>query len=255
MHRLTATYDVQLANWVRVKRADDDQLCFSAPIGEFLVEVVLVRNGGASIKEFGEDHPTRPVTQITVSVSRAEDSEPPAVPRNEKGGRDFSARAVWFGDRAEAYRRAAVAEANRAIRFFKYKLHTPHLREFSPHDREFPNPKWTNEDGEEVDSGRREGSLTVLTGSGPRLLGQKNFTANDDSELQKALEHDLSIETYQEFLSDAQTSIHDGNLRRAVLEMAIACEVAVNQAFFAKTPAAGLAFEYLEDKGHIRVSI
>jgi hypothetical protein len=45
------------------------------------------------------------------------------------------------------------------------------------------------------------------------------------------------------------------NLRRAVLEIAIACETTVKQAFFDKTTLAGAAFEYLEDKGKVRITV
>jgi len=56
-------------------------------------------------------------------------------------------------------------------------------------------------------------------------------------------------------MSDAQSAVLQNNLRRAVLEMAIACEIAVKQAFFAKATPAGAAYEYLEDKGRVHVPI
>jgi hypothetical protein len=44
---------------------------------------------------------------------------------------------------------------------------------------------------------------------------------------------------YQELMADARTALVQGNLRRAVLEMAIACEVATKQLFSKKERRAG----------------
>ena len=255
MYRLTATYKIEFPNRLRVKRAEDDPLCYTAVIEGFDTEVVLVRNGGASIKEKGEIHETRAVTRIDVSISRDDDSAPPDVPVNEKGGRDFTDRAPWFGEREHEYRRVAVEAVNRVIRFFKYEMNTPRLREFSVHDAEFRNPQWTNRNGKELQSGILELTSTVLSPPGPGLLGEKDFTEDEDAKLGRALQNDLDIETHRDFLSDAQTSILHDKLRRAILEMAIACEVAVKGAFFAKATAAGAAYEYLEDKRRVRVKV
>ncbi|MBM0741382.1 hypothetical protein JOY44_07075 [Phormidium sp. CLA17] len=60
---------------------------------------------------------------------------------------------------------------------------------------------------------------------------------------------------YEEILSESQASVFNGNLRRAVLELAIACELATKQSFFGEASRAGLAFEYLEDKGRVNVKV
>jgi len=247
MYRLTATYRIELPNWLRVKRAEDDLLRYTAVVEGFDTEVILVRNGGASIKKEGEKHEVRAVTRVDVSVSRDEDSAPPGVPVNEKGGRNFTDRAPWFDEREPEYRRVAVKAVNRVIHFFKYEMKTPRLREFSMHDAQFNNPEWTNKDGEKLQSGQVTFTSSILPPPGPRLLGEKDFTEDEDAKLRRALQNNLDIETRREFLSDAQTSILNDKLRRAILEMAIACEVAVKEALFAKPSAVGAAYEYLVD--------
>jgi len=255
MYRLTATYKIELPNQLRVKRSKDDPLRYTAVIEGFDAEMVLVRNGGASIKEKCDVHETRAVTRIDISISRDEDSAPPDVPVNEKGGRDFTDRAPWFGKREHEYRRMAVEAVNRVIRFFKYEMKTPRLREFSVHDTEFRNPQCTNRDGKEFQSGIIELTSSVLSPPGPGLLGQKDFTEDEDAKLRRALQNDLDIEIHREFLSDAQTSVLNDKLRRAILEIAIACELAVKGAFFAKATTAGAAYEYLEDKRRVHVKV
>jgi hypothetical protein len=141
------------------------------------------------------------------------------------------------------------------IRFFKYEMNTPYLRESRVQDAQFDNPQWTDRNGKELQSGILEFAVTVLSPPGPGLLGEKDFTEEEDAKLRGALQNDLDIETPREFLCDAQTSILNGKLRRAILEMAIACEVAVKVAFFAKATAAGAVYEYLEDKKQLRVRV
>jgi hypothetical protein len=58
-----------------------------------------------------------------------------------------------------------------------------------------------------------------------------------------------------ELLSDAQSAAFQDNLRRSTLETAIACETVVKQTFFAKATPSGAAYEYLEDKGKVHVTI
>jgi hypothetical protein len=71
----------------------------------------------------------------------------------------------------------------------------------------------------------------------------------------EALEANTSYELYEELIVDARASVVQGNFRRAVLEMAIACEVTTKQLFFKKATPAGDAFDYLEDKSRINVSV
>ncbi len=69
------------------------------------------------------------------------------------------------------------------------------------------------------------------------------------------MQNDVNIEMHMEFFADAQTSVVNGKFRRAILELAIACEVAVKGAFFAKSTIAGAAYEYLEDKGKVHTRV
>ena len=63
----------------------------------------------------------------------------------------------------------------------------------------------------------------------------------------------------EELLSGAQSAVFDDNLERVVMELAIACEITVKNAFLqaltAKKTRAGKAYEYLDDKGRLNVPI
>jgi len=247
-----ATYEIQPQGPIRVKRATDDPMTYHVQIDRFSVDVPLVRNGGAHRKEAHEQFEVRLVGNIRITVSGQEEPPPPDIVRTETG-RDWTARTAWFGQRASEYHEAALIAANRVLRFFKYEKHSPLLREFTKLDIEMSVLKWTGEDGQDITPPAAR--PIVVHGIGEASLGAGDLTSDDDSHLQQALETELPIESYQEFMSDAQTSILRGNVPRAVLEMAIACEIAAREAFFAKATPAGAAFEYIVDKARVPVKV
>ena len=53
---------------------------------------------------------------------------------------------------------------------------------------------------------------------------------------------------HEEILSDAQTASFEGNIRRAVLELAITCEIVAKQKYFSEESASGAAFNHLDDR-------
>jgi hypothetical protein len=65
----------------------------------------------------------------------------------------------------------------------------------------------------------------------------------------------IEPELYEELLSDAHAALFQGHLRRAILELALSCEIATKRAFFGKESVAASAYEYLEDKGQVRASV
>jgi hypothetical protein len=74
-----------------------------------------------------------------------------------------------------------------------------------------------------------------------------------DAGLQEALEKETIVHTHDELLSDAQAAAVENNMRRAVVELAIAVETAAKQSFFAKSTPAGIAFSFIEGRASIRV--
>jgi len=255
MSRLTAIYEVEISRGLRVKRAESEELNYQTRTGDFDVGVVLLCNGGGSFKAKNDQHATRLIEKIRLRVMRDEESEPPPILVNEAGSRDLGEQAQWFSEREGEYKHAALTILNRLIRFFKFRMKSPYLHEFVGHEECFKNPIWKDENGGSLDSGILELSARVISPPGPRLLSERDFTAEDDSNLEECLAADMEPETFEEFLADAQTSILSGKRRRAILEMAIACEVAVKQLFFGEGTIAPSVFGYLEDKRRIRVKV
>lgn len=247
---LTATYLVPLSSSLRLQREKNDALDYSLIIDDFTVTIRIVCNKFPSSKEPGQLAVTL-ASHIQVRVSREEEEEPPTVPPNPNGGRNFGERSKWIGARENDYKRAALVGINRLITFFKYDQRTPDLQHLHEYFKGLYNPTWSDQDGHTVESGRHTGVGALLSESG--VLGERNFTKNDDHALHDALQSDQEVSVARQLLSDAQSSVLSGNYRRGVLEMAIACEVAIKQAFFKAATPAGSAFEYLEDKGKVHL--
>jgi hypothetical protein len=138
----------------------------------------------------------------------------------------------------------------------KLTLGNPLLQEVTAHGLSVSNPEWSDENGTPLPRAlvTFESQLPVGLAHSPDF-GIKVFTAVQSRELENALQSDRIYEVYEELLADARAALFQGNLRRAVLEMAIACEVATKQLFFKSATPAGEAFQYLEDKSKVNVTV
>lgn len=160
---------------------------------------------------------------------------------------------AWFNKIIKEYHDVALTVANRVMMFFKYDMHAHSIHALTRLDIETSFMELVGADGLNLAPPASRPIVVIVIGEAS--LGEEDFTVDDDSRIQQALEKELSIPNYQEFMSDAQTSILMQNVPRAVLEIAIASEIAVKQAFFAKTTPAGAAFEYIEDKERIHIKV
>jgi hypothetical protein len=253
MYKLTAKYELKPQGQIRVQRPESDQIEYRMPIGRFSVKVALIRNGGAKLKYESERYEIRLLEKILIEITGKEDTPPPEVPVNAKGGRDYTARSGWARTFIDEYHSTALTIANRIICFFKYQMHAHLVREFNEHEISSSLVSLAGKDGEDLKPSL-DGRI-VLTVIGEASLGTKNFVVEDDKKLKQALKTELPIPSYRQFMSDAQTSIIMNNINRAILEMAIACEVATKRKYFTKGSTSGTAFEYLEDKNKITIRV
>lgn len=247
MYKLTATYLLPLSNSLRLQREKNDTLEYFLIIDDFSVVIRIINDGHPLVEMPGELAITL-ASQVEVCVTRDEKEAPLSLPKNSYGGRDLSERSKWIRTRQDDYKKVALRATNRLFIFFKYVQRTPDLQLLREHTEGLLNPTWTDDSGEKVETGIVAIECTFLASSGRQLLGERAFTHADDEALRDALQSDQDVTRAQEFLSNAQTSIVEKNYGRAVLEMAIACEVAIKQAFFKAATPAGAAFEYLERK-------
>jgi hypothetical protein len=252
MSRLVAHFDVKLpGQCLVVSRVV--QHPFNCTINDF--EVTVQGFGLKSIMKAVQDqHWTYVIKRAVVKVARYEDEDPPTVIPDEQGQLDYTVQGEYFSNRIGEYGAAACDAVNRFIRFFKFKMRTPFLQELpSTHDS-FRNAEWNDTSGALVGKGH----LVFVAHAVPGLrgeLGAQKLRQESAEALQMALVNPVEPALYEEILSDAQTAIFEGNLRRAVLELAIASELVVEQKFLSGDSPAVAAFEYLEETARFRVRV
>lgn len=251
MKRLTAQYQIELTEGLAVKGSDSYLPSFTTIIDGFDVTITFVSQWpGAGSKLKNERLMTRDYKVIHLTVSREESDAPPLI-RNEAGGFNFAAQAPYFSSRTGSYAKVAAEALNRLIFFFRYRLYQPFLEEIAHTHQIFRNPRWLDENEDEVGHGPIVDVLSLHT---PTYFGVIPFQKKHEKRLTSAIGGKRHPKLYEEFLSDAQTSCLRGNVRRAVLELAIACEVAVKRKFFGKS-SGGRTLEYLEDHRNIDVRV
>ena len=254
MRRLFANFEVELPGQCLAAWPEGEGISVNCTIGAFEVTVNLISDSSIKEKEPGEGYWTYFLHRALVSVAKEETEDPPPVIPDENGRRDYTVQAEYFRDRVEEYGLIGQEALNRLIRFFKYKLKTPFLQEFPPGHYSFKNATWTDSSGKTV--GKATIALVLIGTPGLRgRLGVQKLRPESAMSIQAALDEPIEPALYEEILSDAQTTLFERNLRRAVIELAIACEIVVKRSFFSEDSPAGAAFDYLEDKSLVRVKV
>jgi hypothetical protein len=255
--RITATFFVSLdvPFLVREPRSEIGRTSANLPamfktaFGRFETEVGISgfgaqdydRRDGTAIREAGT---------ITLLIT-GDESPPPPAGANEGDRRGYVA------GREREYREAACAVFARFVRYLRFKLGTPLIQAESHWlQKGMLNPKWTEDHGRVIWD-RPMVSAAML---GPTLplyprCGVSAYEASDHLEVVAALAADIEVPFRMELLAEARDAIATGHLRRAILEIAIACEVGVKHFYFQPDTHAETAYSYLEDKGRVNTRV
>ena len=174
------------------------------------------------------------------------------------------------------YQDIVTVSLKRVVRFFKFNLRNPLLKDWTIYDflkdeYAFYNPEWLDINGNPIDGIDFDLKSGIIIAEGgdflnDNFLGIQHYSSLRYQEaLQTALNEDVTYPLYEELISDAQTAACEGNNRRAVLELAIASEVFIKNfffksnpydaasSFFKSNPVAAATFEYLDDKKKLDV--
>jgi hypothetical protein len=258
MEKLIATYKLELPFYLLINRSQDELVNYRSKISDFDVVITLINNYSGAVKYENDEEFRFAISELEISVGRNETVAPPPVKITDQGGRDYSTQTQYFDQRTYLYRLTAIEAINRLISFFKFELHNPFLRHLLPHenlvhDGYHVDPKWTDENGNEVGRSTATFYHQPLPGLDNRQFGVRLLAPAEDVNLQSALETPISVSLIQELLSDAQSAAFEGNFRRAVLELAIACEVVIYQAYFGVSTPASEAFDYLIVEQYVQI--
>ena len=138
---------------------------------------------------------------------------------------------------------------NRLIRYFQFTLGNPLLEAVRAQNLRSSNPEWTieNPNPSTVYAQVRDFDHVAQGFAGLRhapAFGIKPFTPEQPHEFKRALQADTDYELYEELMVDARDALMQGNLRRAVIEMATACEVLTRSCSPKKREEAGPIYQW-----------
>lgn len=257
MKKLIAEFLIKLPGFVLLSDSQYKAYSCNVEIDGFNVKVELVPfEEGARLWTSIERRTITSSIDVKIIVSENKSMSPAKF--NSLGEQnDSSPKIEKVLNRTSEYQAVALKAVNRAIVFFRYKLHTPLLSNIEHFNQDLHNPKWTDEDGTVVENPfPATGFPLPIPGiSDYPGLGIKFLTQGNLPELEAILQNSYIPELHEEILADAQDAIYQRNFRRAVLEMAIAVEVVVKSIYFGADTSSSVAIDYLEDKGRVNLKI
>lgn len=253
MKRLVGTFDVPLQSPVFL-RGNGETRSLRTTVDEFDVELKIAPNMDTRSKYKGQRLWAEGCLTLEVSVARDEEEAPPEPRMMPGGGRDWTARSPYFDARTPEYRRVAHKVVNNAIVYLKYELHQPFFVPIHENSQCFANPSWSDEEGTPMKGGT-QGLIMTRTPGWEGEFGVQKLERKNLAGLARALSATRNPSLHEQILSDAQAAALEGNIRRAVLELAVACEVFVRETFLGSDEIAASVYEALEDKGKMNVRV
>jgi hypothetical protein len=231
MERLVAHFTIPLAAPLLVEDREDAVRAFEVAHGTYAVEITW--KGEHDTSRWQPKHLRASglwyygISRLTIAVSH---------PETEPYPTDADKVVPYLEPRLKAYARAAEAVTNRLIQYFKFTLGNPLVQEITAHQLDVSSPTWTDETGEPLRPrwGTSEAKIPVQLTRYFSHFGIKVFTSAQSNALETALQTDSRYELYEELLADARAALLQEHLKRAVLEMAIACEVTTKGVFVKK---------------------
>lgn len=254
MPTLTAKFSIDLSAACLVAWPEELPAEFNLTLDAFDICLRIRPVDGQRMKHKDDPDWTSVIYSLELDLSRDEAETPPAAIATADGKKDLTVQSMFLRERLPDFQATALDISNRFLRFFQYTLNTPLIRPIPGWAHELSNPIWYDSSGAEL----RGGTATVIAEPVPGIrgeLGVKKLTPALTGALVAFLQAPQQPSLAQTLISDAQTAWFEGNLRRAVLELAICTEVMVKRKFFAKASPAGAAFDYLEDKAKVSVRV
>ncbi len=249
MKCLIASYTIQLDQCLVVKRARDKYPTFAATIDGFEISITPSNEFRDGVRKAAERLMTCTCDQLQVTVAWAESEAPPPQARPEAGSAEYEAWLNYFLPRTQRYAEIASEALRRLFLFFRHRLRQPLLESISPQSHYLANPTWRDETGAVAGYGPK----VWVSGDFPRQFGVIPLQAKHDEPVCRALSRPISPPLYAELLADAQAAALRGNVRRAVFELAVACEVAIKAKFYGRG-VGGRTLEHLEQKRKIQTT-
>jgi hypothetical protein len=250
MPKLVAIYDdIEFSSFIIAKCSDDPFPVASGYIGDYEYSLEI-KNALARKKKKTERIHTSAYKHAKIVIKKEDILPPPDIP-NSRELKDCVVQQSFFDNRRKEYGAIACTVINNAIKYFKYSLNQPLLKEFHPSHDYFTNPSWEDINGNVVGTSGGYHTVFPIPGLDFQNFGTITFKQTHVKKLTRAIENSVSVSLVDDIIYDAQSAIFVNNYRRAVFELAQAAEIMIKQKIFGNYTTAGLAFEFLENKGRV----
>jgi hypothetical protein len=183
---------------------------------------------------------------IRLQISRDEENIP--TPDPESGKISSTAWNEWIYPKKGKFKICAQQVIIHIFDFFKHKLGSPIHYKTNDWDDALNNPKWLDQHNNVIPCNIHTISSKALIGA-EGTFGTKALSESESSNIFDSETTNTSDNLFDQMICDARIAWYEGNMRRSILELAIATEISIKRRFFAASTPAGAAFDYLEDKG------
>lgn len=255
MEKLIATFIITPTFPLIVECKDGEEYSYSICEGYYEIKINLsFMDGSPKSGRVDSDLYKQLVDKVEIIVSNEVDSIPEIL-INENGSRDLHKISSFDDGVKGGYSQLAQKYYQRLISFVKYNLKQPFQDDEYINKDQFSNPSWSDAKGNIFGTISAVHHVQPVPGMDGKPLGSETLKISHSGLIQQALSEEKYIELYQEILSDAQAAIFSEDIRRAVFELAIVCELSTKRKYFSEGGIPGLAFDYFEDKGKIKVTV
>jgi hypothetical protein len=190
------------------------------------------------IDEVEEEGTLDTCSHLRLAVSRPE-MEPPDMDLETDDA--VSNRTAYLNERREAFVSAGYATIFALVQYLRVEMGVSQIKVPIPNDFQIANPMWTFD-------GRGFSHHLIRFRIVDVQIRSDVMDTDRLAELRQYLLDPPQITLQRSLLVDARRSLAEGNERRAVVELAMAAEIATKRAYFADSTPAGAAFDYMEGK-------
>lgn len=205
---------------------------FQIPLPDLGINVLLDHESGIFNVKHGEYEIEMHVHQTPSAAAGTAESVEVLVSKIEDVENHDEISPRYISEITQSYADSASQVIKNAIIFLKYELNQPRLFCVDLNHPSFLNPKWVDADGNEYRAPKRfverEWKQWLLA-EGP--YGFEYLKLENGEEFQDALSNPREPSLAEKLLHDANDASSHGDSRQCVVEMAIACEVAINEAY------------------------
>lgn len=262
MVRLIATVEFALPEGLLFEAPSEDKFSeverglFNFSIENFDLRIWLRHRASYSRKLKDAPLGVTSGTYVRVEVSRDEPDHPPARLAEVAGTAETAPLSEYALHKQQHYGGIAAAGVRRLLAYFRYEAGNPLLgADVRLPAQVFANPTLTLAEGEVVwdRTSTAVAEEFACVREYPRW-DIKPFRAGNEEQLERYLANEPTVALHDEIRAEARDAIARGDLRRAIVDLAVAAELAIKALLLRESPAADM-WTHFEQQGRLRIGV